>query len=163
MEHWITAALYIAIAIAVPAVMLWLYFRQQRAREQTRIEFLGDSFARLKADPARLNALRGEVAAVQVRARRRRRRGRVPAFTVLAHHNFQEHLDEIIVYESRLTTVEGETVALQAGEDDVMIEDNARWLAERLGVRLEYDDGLARTFPRLRRRPRRLAQGRRRR
>jgi hypothetical protein len=63
MERWLLAALVIAALIAFG---IWWDRYRKRAREQSHIDSLGTSFARLKANPVRLEAIRGTIRKVCV-------------------------------------------------------------------------------------------------
>lgn len=119
MERWIVIGLALAIAIALG---LWLERRRKEAREEGQIPFLGASFAQLKQNPYRLDRMRDQVSKVCV-------------ITEEIDHGRQG--GTATSYESFLVTVRGEIVNLQQAEDDVMIEENARWLAAQLGVPFE--------------------------
>jgi len=151
MEAWIKAAIHIAIALAIGAVLLWWYVRERRRREEAPIDILGASFARLKASPALVSELRGKISAVRVLTRE------------VDPGRWTRRHDPSTVYESLAATPAGETARLQVGQDDLAVEENARWLARQLDVPFEYEHRAVRTSPRIRPRGRRLAQGRRRR
>lgn len=100
----------------------WWQRRRRRQREERHHEFLGDSFEGLKSRPLRLRSLRGKVRKVCV---------------------ITEEIDRgsgngsATSYESFLVTPDDEIVDLQQGVDDVLIEENARWLAQELDVPFE--------------------------
>jgi hypothetical protein len=119
MERWLLAALVIAALIAFG---IWWDRYRKRAREQSHIDSLGTSFARLKANPVRLEAIRGTIRKVCVITEEidhGRRRGTATS------------------YVSFMVTNNDEIVDLQSAEDDVAVEENARWLAEQLDVPFE--------------------------
>jgi hypothetical protein len=119
LERIIGLGILLLVAILVGG---WWERRRRRLREEQHHPFLGDSFERLKANPFKLEPLRGKVRKVCV---------------ITEEIDQGRNRGSVTSYESFLVTPDDEIVDLQISTDDVMVEENARWLAQELDVPFE--------------------------
>ena len=112
-------ALALALAAGAWARQVWA-----RGREASRNSFHAASMERLRTDPQLLSKLRGRVTKIGM---------------LTQEVDFGSSSGTCTRYESFLITDDGAVIDLERLEDDVTVEQNARWLADQLGVPFEHD------------------------
>jgi hypothetical protein len=103
---------------------------QRRLLDSHVTELLGASVTELQANPERMRALKDRVKDKFTRIG-------IVSYSYESSNNGSDNQTHIR-YESFLIDIDGSITNLEIGNDDVAIEDNARWLAEQLEIPFEW-------------------------